>query len=534
MQEKSRKGKRDGPESESDPVPDELKQHEASAERPFTAESGVLRMFGIQPSQTEKLEVNSCEDGIHVLIRLARKKCRCPVCGCMTDSVKGYGIRIIRHSVLVSTPCFIDYEQRRYECPNCGRTFNEDNPFAFPGERISAVTVINVLNDLRKPNVTFSYVGARYFISPTTVQRIFDAHVNIPRGRLPRYIVFDECYAFSSAAGDYVFVMMDFETLSVIDILPSRKKKDLEAYFSKIPLQERENVLMTSSDMWETYRVISRRFFPNAVHCVDSFHLKMELSRDVQQVRIRAQKKNENPPGLSARKISDPAEAERFETRHRNYYLLKKFHWMLYKRPDDDIFDPNREKVYNSVFKRYLNYYDIYSMLLAADGDLREAAALQECFYGLYRKQSAKAAAKALNELAEMFHSSDIKEMNSFGNTLTRWKKEIINSFTPVEDPEMKHLTIDDDLPPAEKRIIRKYIDSRKARKTRRMNSSLIENRNAMIQVIKKCANGYSNWSRFRNRVLFCLSKDSSFFLMPQPVSDDRINIKKSRKKKGD
>ncbi|WP_276889475.1 transposase [Faecalibaculum rodentium] len=39
------------------------------------------------------------------------------------------------------------------------------------------------------------------------------------------------------------------------------------------------------------------------------------------------------------------------------------------------------------------------------------------------------------------------------------------------------------------------------------MTSSMIENRNKIIKMIKHNANGYTNWERFRNRVLYVFSK---------------------------
>ena len=43
------------------------------------------------------------------------------------------------------------------------------------------------------------------------------------------------------------------------------------------------------------------------------------------------------------------------------------------------------------------------------------------------------------------------------------------------------------------------------------MNNALIENRNKSIKLLKHSSNGYTNWDRFRNRVLFCLNEDSTF-----------------------
>ncbi|WP_420838368.1 helix-turn-helix domain-containing protein, partial [Allobaculum mucilyticum] len=65
--------------------------------------------------------------------------------------------------------------------PVCNRTWYELNPFVFKKQRISVSTVICVLEEMRDPAVTFTSVAKRYNLSPTTVQHIFDDHVQIPK-----------------------------------------------------------------------------------------------------------------------------------------------------------------------------------------------------------------------------------------------------------------------------------------------------------------------------------------------------------------
>ncbi|WP_125118713.1 transposase family protein [Intestinibaculum porci] len=177
-----------------------------STVKAFSFNDDVLKLFNIKESQVEEFKISSEKDELHVQITLNRGDCSCPMCRSEEIKVKGYKIKKVRHSVLAHAPCIIDYKQRRFECKNCGKTFNEENPFTFPGEKVSVTTVFLVLKDLRDPNETFTSVANRYFLSPTTVQRIFDAHVNIPRKKLTKYLVMDElCLAsHNSSYGEKV------------------------------------------------------------------------------------------------------------------------------------------------------------------------------------------------------------------------------------------------------------------------------------------------------------------------------------------
>lgn len=90
---------------------------------------------------------------------------------------------------------------------------------------------------------------------------IFDTYVNIERKQLPRVLCIDEVYTIKSPRSKYVCVLMDFETSSIIDLLPSRQKYHLQNYLQTIPETEKQRVEIISMDMWDTYRTIAKLNF---------------------------------------------------------------------------------------------------------------------------------------------------------------------------------------------------------------------------------------------------------------------------------
>ena len=50
----------------------------------------------------------------------------------------------------------------------------------------------------------------------------------------------------------------------------------------------------------------------------------------------------------------------------------------------------------------------------------------------------------------------------------------------------------------------------------KKVNNAIIENRNKIIKCIKNNANGYTNWLRFRNRVMYVLDPNATFSLEPK------------------
>ncbi|WP_232780323.1 ISL3 family transposase [Candidatus Stoquefichus sp. SB1] len=454
---------------------------------PIISENDILKFFNLEKDDIQEFRITHQSDGIYICIRLNVKYHQCPVCGQMTDKIKDYSQKKIIHSVLNYSQCFIIYEARRYRCPHCHKTFFEHNPFVFGSSRISVATVSNILRDLKLPNETFTSVARRYHVSVTSVINIFDDHVRISRRPLPACLGIDEVYAFKTYKSKFVCVLVDCTDQKIVDVLPTRKKDDLISYFMLIPREEREKVLYCSFDMWETYRIVARHVFPNASCCIDKFHVVQELGRRMDKVRISAQKKYMTQiRELQQKKKNIGLTKEEeyiYEEASRHYYVLKKFNWMFIST-DNRIFDPNEEKRYNRRLEGYYNYYDLFDYMVKYDRELDIAYDLKDSVTRFYRQCHYEDAKKKLEEIIIDFRCCPIEEMSQFANTLTRWKQEIINSFMIVD-----------------------------REKNRKMNTAIVENRNKSIKLIKHASNGYLNWERFRNKILFSLNSDTTYYL---------------------
>lgn len=455
-----------------------------------SAENTAIELFGLNQCDIQTISTQFVKNGpmiIHVTLKPDNRECT--RCHHKEPKISNYVDKMITHEALRNHNCLVHYRARRYKCPVCGKTYYERNPFVFKKEKITYVTVMNILEDLRDPGKTFSSVARDYHLSPTTVQNIFDRHVQIPRAtRLPRVLQIDETYSFKSEKSKFVCMLLDYASQTAVDLLPSRRKDDLLAYFSSFPKKERQKVKYIATDMYRTYYDVCRKMFPHAIYAVDRFHVMQEFMRKYSAVRIRVMKGTQYG--------SD------------EYYLLKhQFH--LLNLPDDAkegrkkpgsrntkeddrkrVFDEAGEKFYNRQFKCHMNKYELRQLLLSIDPQINEIYELRNELSDFFRKRTVEDAAEHLNKIIAKLNASGIQEMNQFAETVIRWYQEILNSF---------HIVKTD------------YIVSRKdgsvRRKDYRLTSSMIENRNKIVKQIKNNANGYTNWQRFRNRVLYVLNK---------------------------
>ena len=113
--------------------------------------------------------------------------------------------------------------------------------------------------DLRDYNLSLKYIGEHNNVSDNTVRNILKEYMkNYPLHliKLPSVISFDEFKA-DTRSGKYAFIVNDILHKKVLDILPSRKKDDLNQYFTYI--ENKSSVRYVISDMYEPYLLVTKR-----------------------------------------------------------------------------------------------------------------------------------------------------------------------------------------------------------------------------------------------------------------------------------
>lgn len=392
---------------------------------------------------------------VTVTLRVTHQSCSF----CNNDKVviKEYRLRKITHVSINKKKCVIHYRARRFKCKLCGMTFYEENPFVDQRKTISKIIPLNVLEDLKFPNATFSSVARLNHISIQKVIDIFDAYVEIPRATLPYAICIDEVYAFRHHKDKYICSILDFEKNEIVDILPSRKKHQMANYFTKIPKAERDNVHLVSIDMYNTYRSIARLYLKNAKVCIDSFHVMVQVNKMLKNTRIRIMKS--------------------YHRDSEQYYLLKNFNWLLMMRYDK--IEDNYPGKYNRKLRRCISYPQLLDKILELSSELTQAYQLKEEYIKINQLKSPEEAKVNIEKYIISLKQYGTKESKKLRTTLNNWFDEIINSYT--------------------------YLGNK------RISSGPIESKNALIKLIKRNANGYKNFERFRNRCIYTINKNCKY-----------------------
>lgn len=412
----------------------------------------ITSAFNIEPTRIDSFHSVKDNDSLNFYITLNPSELECPVCGASTR-LHGKRKKVIKHPAIIDFNGNIIWLAHRHRCSVCSHTFTEPNPFSFSSHSISLATERAILIDLKNLNLTYKDVADRHHVSSTTVQRLFDSWVNVPRLKLSQSIGIDEIHSDMAKYGSkYLCVIVDNVSRTVLEILPSRAKHYLNNHFDSVPRSQKDSVLYVTIDMWEPYLDVAKRNFKNAIVAIDPFHVIKHLSDAFSRIRINIMNQVDHD--------SD------------TYYLLKKWHRLL----ETDV-DLDNEPRFNSRFNKKMNYRDIYNLLLDINENLSCAYQLKEMYRRFNKEATSQNADEWFDLIVSSFISADIPEYRDFVQLLLNWKPYIINSF------------------------LRPY-------NNRKLSNALSENINSQIRAYLAVSRGLSNFTRFRKRVLYALNKN--------------------------
>ena len=231
--------------------------------------------------------VKNSENNVEINIELPIKEHTCPCCRTQTTKVHDYYTQTIIDIPIQFKPTSIIYKKRRYECPNCHKSFFEDNSIVNKYARKTTRLVGYIVNELRNLN-SISNISKKTNVDTGYISRMLP-YLAVTNTHLPRVLCIDE-FKGNSGNFKYQVALIDGETHDVVDILECRHKHALCEYFKKFPKEQLDNIKYFVTDLWETYKDISFTYFRKAKIVADHFHWARYACDVVNNIRIEVQK----------------------------------------------------------------------------------------------------------------------------------------------------------------------------------------------------------------------------------------------------
>lgn len=388
-----------------------------------------------------------------VTLKSKKRKYKCPNCDRFTSSVNDTLKPVkIRHLKVVEIKSELYVIKRRFVCHNCGKKFVEPlniNPY---NSSISNELKMKIRKDLLVYNYSLSSIAKENNVSCSTVRRELEEAMNgYPEylKTLPKVISIDEFKA-DTKEGKYALIINDPIRKRVLDVLPSRKKDYLLSYFTRV--ENRNNVRIVISDMYEPYLLVTKAMFPKAKFVVDRFHYVRYVMDALDDIRIRTQKEY----GYNSKEY-------RLLKNKKNVSLLRKYYndidWYVYTG-----------RYVNGRLIRRLPI-EILNEILAISDEIDRGYQLKELFLDIIKHGTYENTKGQLLAWIDLCKESNIPEFIEASKTINNWLEYIVNSF----------------------------ID-------KRYSNGYTEGLNNKIKVIKRNGYGYRNFTFFRLRLLYILN----------------------------
>lgn len=281
----------------------------------------------------------------------------------------------------------IQIDRKRFRCKSCGKTLFEPLP-AMDGKRLATKRLVQYV-ETHSTRRTFADIAREVGVDDKTVRHIFDDYVTRKKAWIrfetPEILGIDEL----KIIGQYRAMITNVEKLSLFDMLPTRKKADLLAYFKDMP--DKQNVKVLTMDLWNVYRQVAKEQFPGRMIVADRFHVVRMANTSMERVR----------------------RAVRKQLPRKERIKLKNDRFILYSR---------RGNLSSTDIEKLDMWCDMFPELAAA-------YAAKEAFHDIYTHESKDDSIAAATEWLRIEHGRADWAFRDTRVALKSWWDEIFNYF---------------------------------------------------------------------------------------------------------
>ena len=335
----------------------------------------------------------------------------CPHCASADCVIKDSGRPVtVRHSPFSGSGILVSFHQRRLSCKACRSSFYDRPYWLHPSLHMTMDLYLRICRGLCSIRA-ISDIAKDCCVSSAIVRSVME-HVEFPvPSMLPETLCIDE-FKGSSGSWDpekerwsvekFHTNIADGDIGSVFDILRETDLNSLSAYFSAFSLSSRKMVKYFCCDMHGGYISLAKRAFPDAVICIDMFHVVRLLNDNVDDIRRSLQKQL------------------REDGREEEYAMLKHSCHILRTAEANQI-DLWGDRLESKRLR--------LETILGFSDDLREAYDALQAFHSILRMSLFGLRRESLSEWIRTYSSSECPGTRRCVNTIRHYRSYIQNSW---------------------------------------------------------------------------------------------------------
>lgn len=297
-------------------------------------------------------DFNVTKKVIEISCTLTDKITSCPHCGADCTVVNDKTTRRLRDLNIAEREVFLLVTVRQFRCITCGSCPTEQIDFADANKSYTHRQAKYVFTLCQKQS--YAEIGAIVNMHAKTVERLVldqcKKNLNLSnRYAQVKRLGIDE-QSHRKGKKDYICLLTDLDTGTIIDMLPNRKKETLVAHFKALGDGFCSQITDVSCDIWTPYISTIETCFPNANLILDRFHVVKLLNESLDNFRKELRKD------------------------HKDEVAYKKLKWVLFKQyhrlTDNQIHDLNAGFALSPELKEYYFLREKFHHILDNQNDV--------------------------------------------------------------------------------------------------------------------------------------------------------------------
>lgn len=349
----------------------------------------ITSFFSFCRVRVVKQSVDTITKSINITVKPDRRyKPICYKCKGAAKTVHAYKQRTIRDLNVFDARTYLSIVYRVIVCPRCGYTV-EESSLLQPYGRVTKRLASHIIDLCRYMTITevAGYLGLDW----RTVKKVHKQHlkesISSKAPPAPRILIVDEIAIRKGHR--YLTIVADWENGTVLWVGKDRGYASLKGFFDSLSEEQRNSIEAVALDMWDPYIKAVRTSCPQAHIVFDQFHMVSAFGRVIDKVR-NAEYRNASQEDKQVIKGS-------------RYLLLKN--------------KPNLSKEEKPRLEALLNLNQTLTTVYIFKDLLKR---LWQYTYPAY-------AQRAIEQLSDLAHESDIGPLKAFVKTIKRYAYGIVN-----------------------------------------------------------------------------------------------------------
>jgi len=235
---------------------------------------------------------------IVITVKSNKKGTKCYKCGKHAKIHYGYAPSIeVRHLSILDTPVYLKINPARYQCEHCGDNTTTTEQYDWCERRSSTTKGYDEYLARCLINSTIADVARKerigYRVVESSISRQVDIEVNWNSYKDLNTVGIDEI-SVKKRHQEFVTIISTrtkYGELSVIAILPDRKKETVLKFFKSIPEHLRKTVITVCTDMYDGFVYPAIEIFGKQAVVIDRYHVSKLYRQPLDTLRIKEMKR---------------------------------------------------------------------------------------------------------------------------------------------------------------------------------------------------------------------------------------------------